>query len=63
MTATTEHEVNEAHDHVHAADCEHAAAEHEAVARALDANDADAAASAMAVHMVTAGERLADSAR
>jgi GntR family transcriptional repressor for pyruvate dehydrogenase complex len=37
--------------------------EHEAVARAIESNDADAAASAMAVHMVTAGERLADSAR
>jgi len=37
--------------------------EHVAVARAIEAGDADAAASAMAVHMVTAGERLAESAR
>jgi len=36
-----------------------AAEEHRAVADALDAADADAAASAMAVHMVTAGARLA----
>ncbi|NHI15727.1 FadR/GntR family transcriptional regulator [Microbacterium excoecariae] len=35
-----------------------ALAEHEAIARALDARDADGAASAMAVHMITAAERL-----
>ena len=40
-----------------------ALAEHEAVARAIEDNDADAAASAMAVHMVTAGARLAESVR
>ncbi|GGD29846.1 transcriptional regulator [Microbacterium faecale] len=40
------------------ADAETAAREHEAVLEALDAGDADAAASAMAVHMVTASERL-----
>ncbi|HJA04185.1 MAG TPA: FadR family transcriptional regulator [Candidatus Microbacterium stercoravium] len=40
------------------ADAEIAAVEHEAVLDALDAGDPDAAASAMAVHMITASERV-----
>lgn len=43
------------HDRVHA---DQAVAEHEAVLEAVRAHDADGAASAMAVHMETAGERL-----
>ncbi|MGO1414637.1 MAG: FadR/GntR family transcriptional regulator [Microbacterium gubbeenense] len=39
-------------------DAEVAAVEHEAVLDALDAGDPDAAASAMAVHMVTASDRV-----
>ncbi|WP_110590046.1 FadR/GntR family transcriptional regulator [Microbacterium suaedae] len=41
-----------------AADAALALEEHEAIARALEARDADGAASAMAVHMITAAERL-----
>lgn len=40
-------------------DARTAAREHGAVADALDAHDPDAAASAMAAHMITAGNRLA----
>lgn len=45
---------------VHSPDeAQKAALEHAAVADALDAGDPDAAASAMAAHMITAGNRLA----